>query len=902
MEKKIIQFKGMSNAPDDQVAQDGQMAVLLNARIKNGEIVPTREDLKIEISRTANVKKVVFHQERLLELRLDGKIMVFPSYKAEFHNESMSNAFKSVQVDDFAIMGNMVILFGMDGDTYYVLWRGSYYKFLGTIPKVSPSMNISKKTLTLENLGMDFENPDAGNFFKNSRLGYVNKAYNNVYDEKGYIDRAMFISTLTLVDDTKIITDSMYCELASSDIGPNNFVITRDNKMTINYFKLNVYGGTVSNDWKDLIKSIDIYSTGSIPSYKEADVEHLWAPGLTGYKTKTFRDIVLKGRGELYEELENALFYKIGTISDGKYKELTDSTSPSVLAVQEVFYKTANQNITKYKGMTYNNRLHAYYIEKKLSPDVFPLRRIIAGENGTNLNVHIQTCIKEGELYSEVASKKYDIKDLSPVIFSYNDDVEKLAILTRDGFLETDKEGTTIMGAMFKSHSSLSISHFYELKGFPRHQFPFEKLQNALVPGRYSCHHLGPRYGEDLSMARSVIKGIDCVFWETPITGFSATNEDLEFTVTTGGDFLLSPIKPNRFFNTTYGQAYDKMTSRVKDYNKQRNILKVSLLDNPFCFPNEQTYKFDGDIVAVKNTAETVSQGQFGQYPLYVFTTDGIWAMQVDTSGKTAYISQAQVSREVCTGGVCAINDGIAFTTNKGIMVIKGEQTAFLSDALDGLRCEMFENSYSLLSAIGDRGAGMKKAVPIREYVKGAKLGYNNNENELLVFNPGFDYSYVYNTSSNLWKMCDKSYEETTEGVGPLGELILYKGENDDRYIFRGGEKNNPILAITRPLKTDLSDYKRLRQVALRTTFKGSLNFYVLGSNDGANFVCITGKEYPSKNGNEPTDVTRRDLVTTMSRSRQYKYFAIAIAGNMEGRISMAELLMDAGFANNQLR
>ena len=122
-------------------------------------------------------------------------------------------------------------------------------------------------------------------------------------------------------------------------------------------------------------------------------------------------------------------------------------------------------------------------------------------------------------------------------------------------------------------------------------------------------------------------------------------------------------------------------------------------------------------------------------------------------------------------------------------------------------------------------------------------------------------------------------------------------------FTFADGESGVvPVVAITRPVKVDTLDFKRLRQAALRCTFEGSLNFYVLGSNDGANFVCITGKEYPSVNGNEPTDVTRRDLITSMSRSKQYKYIAIAVAGNMKGRVSLTEMLVEGGFASNQLR
>jgi hypothetical protein len=112
-------------------------------------------------------------------------------------------------------------------------------------------------------------------------------------------------------------------------------------------------------------------------------------------------------------------------------------------------------------------------------------------------------------------------------------------------------------------------------------------------------------------------------------------------------------------------------------------------------------------------------------------------------------------------------------------------------------------------------------------------------------------------------------------------------------------------VAITRPFTLGSFDFKRLRQAGLRTTFEGSLNFYLLGSNDGARFVCITGKERPTVSEAEKGVIrvsTQRDLISAMSRSKQYKYFAIAIAGQMSGRVSLAELLVDAGFANNQIR
>ena len=114
-------------------------------------------------------------------------------------------------------------------------------------------------------------------------------------------------------------------------------------------------------------------------------------------------------------------------------------------------------------------------------------------------------------------------------------------------------------------------------------------------------------------------------------------------------------------------------------------------------------------------------------------------------------------------------------------------------------------------------------------------------------------------------------------------------------YTFEDGAAKNKVVAITRPFTFGSLDFKRIRQAGLRTTFNGRLNFYVLGSVDGAMFKCITGKEAAEVK-------TYRDLITAMSRSKQYKYFIIAVVGDIEGRISMAELLVDMGFVNNKIR
>ena len=337
-------------------------------------------------------------------------------------------------------------------------------------------------------------------------------------------------------------------------------------------------------------------------------------------------------------------------------------------------------------------------------------------------------------------------------------------------------------------------------------------------------------------------------------------------------------------------------TLNIKDNRTytRNDVLKVSAVDNPYYFPVAQTYKVEGDIVGLASNAEAISTGQFGQYPLYVFTKEGIWAMAVDTSGKGAYASQSPFSREVCSGAICPVSGGLVFSTERGLMAVSGGEVAELSAPLDGMGLEMLEWSEVLFGAIADKaGVSVGDIVPIRDYLKGAKLAYNYLHNEVIVSNSANGYSYVYSIDNKEWSVIDTVFDAVTNSYP---ELVVYDNGAKKRYTFNDKTTSIPgVVAITRPIKVDGVDFKRLRQAALRCTFDGSLNFYVLGSNDGATFTCITGKEFEG-------DTTRRDLVTTMSRSKQYKYIAVAVAGKMKGRISLAELLVDGSFVNEKLR
>ena len=929
MEKVNVTFGGMTMCPDDAVAKDGDMAILLNARSKNGEIVPRTMPEEEKVS--YKVKKAVYHacSDMLLELDGDG---VLRKNGAPFYEEAVTAV-------NFETMGNMVVVY-LEKDVTYSVWRNDRYEHLGGLPTLPQwsvmNFNDTNSKFSYEVNGTYSDNVDYENYYWKVQKGLMDKALSYIYDQKGYVDRAWFRLGVRLFDGTYICLSDI---LELSNFEP---VAYPDASMVINkkilgaqvreyangsafvvklyYFIPQFWVQAMDTPWKDLIAGIDILSTGSIMSQKpgmldEADMEYP-IPGVEIYKWRTPQ--------ELKNALMDAEFYRVATYdTEGKMTWSIDNTSPSNFAVQERLEGSLVHKVIPKSTEVYNARLHAYDYKELLFEGYGSMTTYYGGgtqhENGWDIYVYIKTDEGIKVVYKEERPVFYNIGSATQYIykhsyvFSYPDSRAFKAVVFKDGERREFK---------LTAHPRRNEAYFIETRA------------------------------------------VDVQFKETIL---NTPNQNI---------FLYDvPVVINVFS----GWESAMSEPSVDDVVNKKDVLKVGEVDNAMYFPTEMTYSFDSNIKGVASVAEAVSQGQFGEFPLYVFTEMEVFAMHMDATGKTAYTGQSVVSRERCTGDVCATSRGVAFVTPKGVMLLAGSEAMDLSAVLDGFEGERVRLGFALVmdgrewevipkvgSPVGnyirtedneqlwiqddnyngieltdnldgktvsvrftssgevvdavvkmrfvyafERDALMNSIfgrasltaegfapVPIRVYLDGAKMAYNYVENELIVSNNKFGYSYVLGLANGAWNVMNIVFDVAAQKT--VG-MILYDNIRKTKLILKDGYKAH-VVAITRPIKTDTLDYKRLRQAALRCTFKGTLNFYVLGSNDGVNFVCITGKEYPSKNGREPTDVMRRDLVTAMSRSRQYRYFALAFAGDFEGRVSFAELLVDTGFSGNKLR
>ena len=384
---------------------------------------------------------------------------------------------------------------------------------------------------------------------------------------------------------------------------------------------------------------------------------------------------------------------------------------------------------------------------------------------------------------------------------------------------------------------------------------------------------------------------------------------------------------------------FGQVPSNMVENRKRKGVLKVSYVNNPLYFPLEHTYQFGGAVIAVCSSAEAVSQGQFGQYPLYVFTTEGIYAMSVGQGG--SYANSVPVSRDVCVGmsSVCPIHGGVVFATKEHVKVISGSEVRIISEKLEGFLPNIDEDpvlkniygkmqpnptglSSHVISIKGDGSEeeveekSMKTISEFSSFLSLCTISFSPEDGLLIVSNHRFSYSYAYSLPDGEWfkwgyspKVYLNSYPECLfENNG-----FVFDVHNSNRSI-------TPILILTRPIKFDTMDFKRANQFAVRGAFIralqalhysgkeivmpenkgipiisfGRLDVIILGSQDGERYTAITGKRNIEH---------LRDAVMGLNRTQAYRYFCLAIVGGVRTDISINYLEADiVKTFNNRVR
>lgn len=290
-----------------------------------------------------------------------------------------------------------------------------------------------------------------------------------------------------------------------------------------------------------------------------------------------------------------------------------------------------------------------------------------------------------------------------------------------------------------------------------------------------------------------------------------------------------------------------------------------------------------GDIVGISTSAKALSQGQFGQFPLYAFCTDGIWALEVASDGTVSSVKP--VSRDVCNNpkSITQVDNAVVFTTDKGLMMLSGAEAVLLSDVLNGHNVK--ESDYWPKGFFVGQGEDERfdalvqdETRDIRDILRSCTIAYDY-ANQLLRIFPEVDgggkaYKYY------VFSLESREYATVISGEGVVSGVVagypssmVQIGTKLYRPKERDDDEAKLGMLLTRPMTLD-EPYalKKLMDLKLHySKHDGTSRCKVMMhvSNDGAKWMRLTGL-----------------------RKRSYKYYRFSIITKMKDMDALSGIVL----------
>ncbi len=311
------------------------------------------------------------------------------------------------------------------------------------------------------------------------------------------------------------------------------------------------------------------------------------------------------------------------------------------------------------------------------------------------------------------------------------------------------------------------------------------------------------------------------------------------------------------------------------------NRLFTSEINNPFLFPvTGITTIGTGEIRGISSAARALSQGQFGQFPLYAFSTEGIWALEVNpnTGGFTA---RQPISRDVVLNpeSITQIDSAVLFATDRGIMHIAGSQVECISETIDSdfpFQPATLPHLLRLSTVLSEIARSLNTSnpqqtiLPFKDFIHACRMAYDYINQRIYIYSTSRPYAYVYSLKSRSWGFIASSF---TGSLNSYPEAYAIASDPDGNRIVDLSRPDTeapcPALLLTRPLKLDGPDIlKTVDTVITRGDFRrGHVRSILYGSRDLRTWHPVWSSVDHSLRG---------------FRGSPYKYFRLALLCDLQ--------------------
>lgn len=727
--QQSIRYKGLSLTPDEMAVENGALSLCGNLELHDGALRPsivTGTPLSQPLTVNGEVAKILYVHEtgnyRHLIAIASSAIYWFMQDGSLGSTTPIKSFDYEASVLSINSIGNTLIIVATDG-IHYALWGDGGYK---NLPQKPPFVEISFSISddypeNYSNGGVDAEGSTNGFREAFQQTTYsCNDVFNKV--KMPFID-SLFrdLECLTIKEDKQSdITQSIYAL-----VNRTNNLIARNGRFYANFFVRYCYR---MFDGSMIMHSSPVFIPVQVPdSYMVLSANA--SQNMTNYVIDTFDDFTFQredGKGNKSKvNITKVAFYYYPrnvdlnyTILDAKRDELEEWKD--VIKSVDVFITPPITNIdTSEKILSLRSKHRNYKLGHGMLSLTFESNDIRIGDTSVHfpsLSVDAyRNKLKNTSAFYKVCSLK--ISDLT------NYTTKKLPVDKNAVYQVSLQEQ---MKDDYKTHNSLfakgSYVYNHRLNLYGMKEKLFQGFNGSVMfPGQYilkyddSTDNLMYRYkiqkivvSLNTTSGTKYVENSDKFFSRQDIDSFIISNL-VKFYPDSRADkmaiFCKDPSDNDVIFVFPLEQCaelngamhmgdftdnleqykVDSFNYTVDDVVELSNKIYTSESDNAFYFPlNGINTVGIGTIQGIASTTRALSQGQFGQYPLMAFSTDGIWAMEVSSQG--TYSSIHPISREVCSNpkSITQLDQSVLFATNRSISRIAESQVVSMSDVLDG--------------------------------------------------------------------------------------------------------------------------------------------------------------------------------------------------------------------------
>ncbi len=903
---KQIQLRGISRTPSDRLSEDGGLSESLNMYIDTAENAPAivpkdstkdlglPEGLKAErifIHKTANYENYIVVQE--------GRVVAYTPKVEDEEPLTVLDLAEGEKVNDITSLGNTLII-STSSSLFYILYKERKYTLLGTklpFPMVDFETRFIERTPDTYNAAIFeeeklwFNGLPSKEIWNKAEWGEEDKTtYNHILSNlwrvigaqiasngsQNVLSSPLFIQ-YSLVDafgseniSMPILLGAGKTNIGNAEITIGTSILTDDYEDThvrTEFSKIEtpiplyqIFAKMINTDelksWSDVISKIKIYISKGVFSFMDQEKS------------------LMNNRETIHNREEQGPYAYLETDYDIGYLSLSDLSEDLITASSNTFL------VKEFNVFSNNSNVFTKEINELIKGQILDVKKFLdeSAEDYVQLETQaapsvscdmqhyeqtggqLATYNNQLILFNSAQIIDYDYNNLNALEFTEGGEQEGEIIYDVTYFLHGYVQDKVIKKTFTYPKTSERTVSVFAFQIFPDSR-AYKMVVKATINSQQTPE---VRYGEFEMLPHPFL---NCAYY------YGGIENELASLCTE------SYIEGHSSYN-------------IDDLN---NKLLISETDVPYSFPLEQRYTFQSKVVGVAIASTALSQGQFGQYPLYVFTEDGIWAMETAADG--SFVSQKPLSREVCVNpnSITSIDNAVIFVTDKAVMLIQGSEVVNISAYMNGKHYVPNDSVRSIIAkqdGFGIYDSAISDETPFMAFMKKASIAYDYVGQRLICFAPEETFQYIYKIDTQTWHKT--MFNEISLLDSPLNSypecLVLGGKQEEAQHVYNLSTvldtTENQYAAkgilITRPFDLGMPDvYKSITRIKIRGDYeKGDIQYILQGSDNGRDFFTLTSL-----------------------RGKSWKMFRIFILADLEPteRISWIDIDFEPRY-NNRLR